>query len=152
VVAFHHTSTQNLVTFGDRVDPAQAAILEVQSRGERALYDELGIDPRALLWPGMSTNVLCVGPVSGNAGEWDVVTQVGWTILSRAAAEALRGHPFQGWWPSTRDEVRASLARIGGAQLTFVSNISMPEWGSFDDMVAYLRRKPTCNTETGNPF
>jgi hypothetical protein len=145
VVAYHHTSTQNFLTYGDRVDEEQRAILARQSMDELAFYDELGIDPRFLLWPGMMTGIICVGPSAGEGSEWAVVTRVGWVVMARETVDSLRRTPVQGWWPLNSEDIRRSFDRIGGQGLTFAYNGRMPSGGTFDEMAGYLHRRRTCS-------
>lgn len=146
VVAFHHTSTQNLLTYGDRAPPNELQILQRESDAERAFYSQIGIDERFLLWPGIGLNVLCVGPGVGSSGtEWGVVTQVGWMVPSRTAIQNERREDFDGWWPSARVDVANGLARIAGQGLTFMYGVEKPgySWGQLSE---YLRDRPTCPT------
>jgi len=143
IVAFHHTATFNYMNYGTEARPFEHEVLERESAAELSYYAERDLDARFLLWPGIATNVSCIGfDPDRPAQQFVVVSQFGWVVPSRAEVENVRNARFAGWWPLSRQDVSNAFARVGGASLTFLSGVRSPnvEIGALTEYVQGLRR------------
>jgi hypothetical protein len=145
IVAFHHTSTQNYITFADRIDAVQRAHIERNMEAEKAVYRAHNIDERFLLWPGIALRIVCVGPiVAFSPGEWGIATRQTFVVPVRDDVERARGRPIPGWWPKDAAEINEAGKNIGDPTATFaIANKEYP--GSIDELVQHLKAIPTCD-------
>lgn len=115
VVAFHHT-TSSVIEAAEQFSDTRIHIQDREvSRIEADFMVEAGLDPAILYSTTAVLDPVCIGTGSrsGRAQNF-IATRARYFVPTRSEAEAMRGRPFVGYWPSSAAEVTANYEHYRG--------------------------------------